>query len=120
MIYLIYHNNQLYRGGTAKGRQFISENMDISRRFSLSVHSEGNIHKYIPNGYCSSYAYIYSNYVHMYLYTYITFLFIVETHEPASEVKADKAILRMAVQSLLNAKYGMVIHLWCNIASNFL
>ena len=41
VIYMVYHNNQVYHGGTAQGCKFLSENSDFSRRFSSAIFSEG-------------------------------------------------------------------------------
>ena len=41
MVYMVYHNDQVYHGGTTQGCKFLSENYDFSRRFSSAVYSEG-------------------------------------------------------------------------------
>ena len=43
----------------------------------------------------------------MYMYDHCV-LIIIESYE-AKELKSDKSVLRLAVQSMLNAKYGMVL-----------
>lgn len=51
MVYMVYHNNQVYHGGTAQGCQFLSEDSDISRRFSSAIYSEGAGTRVFDNSY---------------------------------------------------------------------
>ena len=41
MVYMVYHNNQVYHGGTSQGCKFLSQNSEFSRRFSSAMYSEG-------------------------------------------------------------------------------